>query len=158
MTLRFRRLLLGAAISGLCPFTSAQSSLPRVQTPLSAAISPDGRLVAATVGSRSSSQLTVTELGHPANVQSISPPGTCSNSVPVWSPDSRQLAFLSTCGASTPGQQQIFLYSPASKQIRQLTHVAGNLQELAWSPDARQIAFLFVENATRSAGALVARL
>ena len=82
---------------------------------------------------------------HPALVRT--PP-------PVWSPDSSQLAFLSTCGAASPGQQQIFLFAPASQQIRQLTHVSGSLQELAWSPDGRQIGFLFVENATRSAGAL----
>ena len=154
MSLRTSTLLLGAAISGLCCFSPAQSALPHARTPLAAAISPDSRLVAVTVGSRAAAQLTVTEFDHPGNVQNVSPPGTCSNSAPVWSPDSQQLAFLSTCGATAPGQQQIFLYSSVSRHVRQLTHVFGDLQQLAWSPDASRLAFLFVENATRSAGAL----
>jgi dipeptidyl aminopeptidase/acylaminoacyl peptidase len=37
-----------------------------------------------------------------------------------------------------------------------LTHLVGGIDSLAWSPDGRSIGFLFVENATRSAGALAA--
>ena len=147
-------MLLAAAAFVLSTVSLAQSAASRVHTPVAAAISPDSRLVAYAVGTRGSAQLSVVELAHPGKPQVISPSGDCSNSAPVWSPDSSQLAFLSTCAAATPGQQQIFLYSPVSKQIRQLTRISGNLQELAWSPDGKQIGFLFVENATRSAGAL----
>ncbi len=155
MTLSFRSVFLTAAASFLATFSAAQPSAQHLHTPLAAAISPDSRLIAYTVGNRGSAQLSITELAHPTSPRSVSPAGTCSNSAPVWSPDSTQLAFLSTCGAApASSQQQIFLYAPASKQIRQLTHVSGNLQELAWSPDGKQIGFLFVENATRSAGAL----
>jgi len=38
--------------------------------------------------------------------------------------------------------------------VKQLTHVTGLFKQAAWSPDGKTIAFLFVENATRSAGAL----
>ena len=152
MTLRPAHLLLPLSLA-LC-ITSPAQSAPRVHTPTAAAISPDSRLVAYVSGTRATPQLTLAELAHPASTQTISPPGTCTNSAPAWSPDSSTLAFLSTCGSAAAGQQQIFLYSPASKQVRQLTHVAGNLQELAWSPDGKRIGFLFVENATRSAGAL----
>ena len=153
MTLRPAHLLLPFA---LCLSALAQPAAPHLQTPSAAALSPDSRLVAWTVGARNATQqLTVAELAHPAASQVITPPGAaCSNSAPVWSPDSATLAFLSTCGATAPGQQQIFLYTPANKRVRQLTHLAGNLQELAWSPDGKRLGFLFVENATRSAGAL----
>ena len=147
MTLRIARLLLGAAAT--CPVLPAQIPAPHVVLPSSAAISPDGHLLA--YSTRGVNRLSLIDLAHSKNPQTLSPPGTCSNSSPVWSPDSSQLAFLSTCGA-TDGQQQIFLFSP--QQLRQLTHIRGNLEQLAWSPDGKQIGFLFVENATRSAGAL----
>lgn len=87
---------------------------------------------------------------------SPNPSSTCSSSNPVWSPDSASLAFTSTCGAPGPGatQEQIFLYSRADEKIHQLTHLTGNIADLTFSPDGKTLAFLFVENATRSAGAL----
>jgi dipeptidyl aminopeptidase/acylaminoacyl peptidase len=155
MSLRSGPLLLSAAALLLSSSLQAQSPSPGVRTPTAAVISPDSRFVVWMDGVRGSSQLTLADVAHPSAGQLISPPGTCSNSAPTWSPDSSQLAFLSTCGASAQGQQrQIFLYFAATKQIRQLTHVAGNLEELSWSPDGKRIGFLFVENATRAAGAL----
>ena len=153
MSLRFASLLLPAATLGCGLSLAAQTARPHAINPASVAISPDGHLLAYAAGSRSALELSVVDLVRANKTRVLSPPGNCSNASPVWSPDSSQLAFLSTCGAST-GQQQIFLFSPASGQIRQLTHLSGNLQELAWSPDGKQIGFLFVENATRSAGAL----
>ena len=52
--------------------------------------------------------------------------------------------------------QQIFLWTKSTGKFKQLTHLTGNIQSLAFSPDGKSIAFLFVENATRSAGALAA--
>ena len=82
----------------------------------------------------------------------------CTYSTPFWSPDGKTLAFLSDCapleGKQNKGQLQVYLWSRATGDIRQLTHVTGNIQQPAWSPDGKSIAFLFVENATRSAGAL----
>ena len=63
--------------------------------------------------------------------------------------------MLSTCG-DTPNQDQIFVWSKKTGQSRQLTHLTGAITSPAWSPDGKTIAFLFVENATRSAGALAA--
>ncbi len=150
-------LLLAAGLLAL-PAAFAQTSRPapaaHVNYPFSAAISPDAHLLAWTSGTRNTSQITLSQLPGSGPGKLIAPPGKCSNSTPTWSPDGSEIAFLSTCGASATGQEQIFLYNVAKGQTRQLTHLAGNLQQLAWSPDAKQIGFLFVENATRSAGAL----
>ncbi len=43
-----------------------------------------------------------------------------------------------------------------TSEAKELTHVTGGIDSLAWSPDGKSIGFLFVENATRSAGALAA--
>ena len=82
----------------------------------------------------------------------------CGSAEPKWSPDGQSLAFVSSCTASSDksGQDQVFLWSRATGQSKQLTHLTGEMDSLAWSPDGKSIAFLFVENATRSAGALAA--
>ncbi len=59
-------------------------------------------------------------------------------------------------GEQDSGQDQVFIWSKKTGQSKQLTHVTGGIESLAWSPDGKSIAFLFVENATRSAGALAA--
>jgi dipeptidyl aminopeptidase/acylaminoacyl peptidase len=68
------------------------------------------------------------------------------------------LAFVSNCtvNADKRGQEQVFVWSKKSDDSKQLTHLVGNVNSLTWSPDGKTIGFLFVENATRSAGALAA--
>jgi len=166
---RFSRFTLLLAAGGLLttsfhaqtrPVPTTPPQMPHLPMPGSAAISPDGTTVAWTLRQREGSTLHLTTLADPdpAKEKLIAPNGTtaCSNSAPVWSPDSATLAFTSTCTGSTehPGQEQVFLWSRATGEIKQLTHVTGNIQQAAWSPDGKSIAFLFVENATRSAGAL----
>jgi dipeptidyl aminopeptidase/acylaminoacyl peptidase len=80
----------------------------------------------------------------------------CGSDAPAWSPDGETLAYASTCTSEQTAQPQIFLWSKKTGQSRQLTHVNGTIDDIAWSPDGKSIAFLFVENATRSAGALAA--
>ena len=132
--------------------------LGKTHTPSEAAISPDGQTVAWSLLSREGSQIHLTSIGDPTKDQTVAPSTTsgCGNSTPTWSPDGRSLAFLSTCTASAenPTQQQIFVWSKKTGQSRQLTHLIGAITSPAWSPDGKTIAFLFVENATRSAGAL----
>lgn len=71
----------------------------------------------------------------------------------AWSPDSKQIAFLSDAAHS--GQLQLYLTAPGGG-ARQLTHVKGDLSNPVWSPDGKSIAFLFIENAPRAAGPLAA--
>jgi dipeptidyl aminopeptidase/acylaminoacyl peptidase len=72
----------------------------------------------------------------------------------AWSPDSRQLAFLSD--AAEEGQAQLYIISLNGGAPRKLTGVKGFLATPKWSPDCKTIALLFTENATRAAGPLVA--
>ncbi len=129
-------------------------------TPESAAISPDGATVAWTLARSEGTTLHLTSVADPdpakEKIVSVNGATNCSNTSPVWSPDGQTLAFSSTCTGQQdkPGQQQIFLWSRTTGATRQLTHLLGNLEQVAWSPDGKALAFLFVENATRSAGAL----
>jgi dipeptidyl aminopeptidase/acylaminoacyl peptidase len=89
----------------------------------------------------------------------------------AWSPDGKQLAFLSD--ASKPGQLDLYVASAEDHTKRahvgavkieatidrgpkRLTKLTGFLAGSGWSPDGKTIALLFTENATRAAGPLVA--
>jgi dipeptidyl aminopeptidase/acylaminoacyl peptidase len=50
----------------------------------------------------------------------------------------------------------VFVWSKTTGESKQLTHLVGGIDSLAWTRDGKTIGFLFVENATRSAGALAA--
>ncbi len=152
--------------------TKLLQELSRTRMPRQAAISPDGRIVAwvapmENAGNRVSLRLLDST---DVSTQVISIPNAnpqaeqkCSESNVAWSPDSRQIAFVSDC--ATPGLQQVFLsavnLNPSEDSIRltaprQLTLLKGYIHDVTWSPDGKRIGFLFVENATRPPGALAA--
>jgi len=60
-----------------------------------------------------------------------------SNSNPVWSPDSKRLAFIS----DRDGKRQIYLIAPAGGEAIQLTNVETAVSGMSWSPDGSSIAF-----------------
>ena len=143
--------------------TTLIDTLHKTRTPMQAAISPEATLVAWSVRTPQGAQLHLTDITRPTpgNDKLIGPSNAaanCSSSQPTWSPAGESLAFLSTCATDTnnPHQTQVFLWSRRSNQIRQLTHLTGNIEDITWSPDGKAIGFLFVPNATRSAGALAA--
>jgi dipeptidyl aminopeptidase/acylaminoacyl peptidase len=152
-----------AAVLTALVFTAAAqrpSAAGRLAFPGNVAISPDGKTLAWTLRGREGATLHLTDTANPdpakEKLVTVSGATACAYASPIWSPDSETLAFLSTCTSKEekPGQEELFLYSKSTGQTRQLTHLTGNLQQPAWSPDGKSIAFLFVENATRSAGAL----
>jgi dipeptidyl aminopeptidase/acylaminoacyl peptidase len=138
-------------------------TLGQTKVPTSAAISPDGATVAWSLRSHGSTQIHLSDVANPdpSKEKTVSPGSgatDCSSSDPKWSPDGESLAFVSDCTAKTDakGQDQVFLWSKSTGESKQLTHLTGNIDSLAWSHDGKSIGFLFVENATRSAGALAA--
>jgi dipeptidyl aminopeptidase/acylaminoacyl peptidase len=141
--------------------TALIDTLHKTRTPMQAALSPDATAVAWSVRTPQGTQLHLTSISDTssANDKILTPansPTSCGSSQPTWSPNGESLAFLSTCTSDADKQSQIFLWSRRSGQIRQVTHLTGNIEDLTWSPDGKAIAFLFVENATRDAGALAA--
>ena len=60
-----------------------------------------------------------------------------SNSNPVWSPDSKRLAFIS----DRDGKRQIYVIAPAGGEAIQLTNVETSVSGMSWSPDGGSIAF-----------------
>ena len=78
----------------------------------------------------------------------------------AWSPDGRQLAFLSDAGNA--GQLQLYVANASSEDYakggagsrRRLTNLTGFLTNPKWSPNGKAIALLFTENAPRAAGPL----
>lgn len=129
------------------------SLLSKTRTPTSAAISPDGKTVAWSVRGAKAMEIHLSEIANPGNDKSITPGADCGNSTPTWSPDGKTLAYIAACGS---GSGQVYLWSKETGQSKQLTHLTGAITSLTWSPDGKTIGFLFVENATRSAGALAA--
>jgi dipeptidyl aminopeptidase/acylaminoacyl peptidase len=154
---------------------SLLDSLNQVRSPVTAAISPDGRQLAWTVGAAAHSELHLTQLapdGSPvpgAHDRLLSPdtiantstrlPGSCPTSHPAWSPDGKILAFLARC-SGTDGrwqpidQDNIFVLTLATNTLKQVSQLHGAVSSIQWSPDGKSIAFLYVEGATRRAGAL----
>jgi len=136
-------------------------TLGKTRTPSSAAISPDGTTVAWSVRSKEGSEIRLTDVANPeAATEKTVGTGAgatkCGSSEPKWSPDGQWLAFVSDCTAKADKQDEVFVWSKKTGESKQLTQVVGGIDSLAWSPDGKTIGFLFVENATRSAGALAA--
>src|ERR1700740_204318 len=165
--------IFGTALDGRAQTTASPAKDPRIgalietlgktKTPSSAAISPDGTTVAWAVRSREGSQIHLTDVvnSDTAKEKIVGTglgPINCGSSEPKWSPNGESLAFVSDCtgDGDKPGQDQVFVWSKKTGESKKLTQLAGGIDSLAWSPDGKLIGFLFVENATRSAGALAA--
>ena len=135
-------------------------AMHKSMSPTWVALSPDGATVAWTLRRSEGTQIHLAQVADPSKdaILKVSGRDDCASEAPVWSPDGSALAFTSTCTPKSekPEQEQIFLWTESTGAFKQLTHLKGNIDSLAWSPNGKSIAFLFVENATRSAGALAA--
>jgi len=65
---------------------------------------------------------------------------------PQWSPDGRQLAFLS----NRDGENQIYLMRLDGGEANRLTEGKRGVQSFEWSPDGKQIAFLAADAHTEA--------
>src|SRR5438552_17171376 len=63
----------------------------------------------------------------------------CDEAEIAWSPDGKQLAFLSD--GAKKDQQQLYLADLRTGRARPLTKLRGTLHSPRWSPDGKRIAF-----------------
>ena len=68
----------------------------------------------------------------------------------AWSPDSRELAFLSD--AQSAEQLELYVAGAGGEPARRLTNLKGALARPQWSPDGQTVAFLCTEDAPRAPG------
>src|SRR6202165_5174841 len=144
-----RRGLVGALLLGAGLAVSAQEAakhpitfddmikLHRVSEPQ---VSPDGKWVAYTVATpdmeanRNASNIwIVPTMGGSATQLTQSG----HDSSPVWPPDGKTLAFLSSRG----GESQVYLLSMEGGEAHALTKLSSGADMVKWSPDGKTIAF-----------------
>jgi dipeptidyl aminopeptidase/acylaminoacyl peptidase len=128
------------------------------------AISPDGAQVAwveiltGKDGARSgNTAIYVKSLkanGQPLRITAGAPGSPHAEGNVAWSPDSRQIAFLSD--ATKKDQLQLYAAPAAGGAPKKLTQVKGFLDAPGWSPDGKTLTVLFTQNATRPSGPLQA--
>jgi dipeptidyl aminopeptidase/acylaminoacyl peptidase len=133
------------------------SRLERTRTFFETALSPDGRLIAWVVANDGGTEIDVAALSSPASIHRLTGSSGCIEDDLSWSPDSKELAFTSDCQGGP--QFDLYLTSIVSQPFhasppRRLTHLHGEVSDLAFSPDGQRIGFLYVEGGTRRAGAL----
>src|SRR4029077_1226980 len=63
--------------------------------------------------------------------------GRKSNLSPLWSPDSKRIAFIS----EREGKKQIYVINPHGGEAQQLTSEDNGVMGLHWAPDGSAIAF-----------------
>lgn len=81
--------------------------------------------------------------------------GPGAHSQPLWSPDGKRLAYISTAEG---GAAQLFVRWMASGESVRITGLPDSPTSLAWSPDGRQIAYtMFVPGEGVKLGALPAK-
>jgi len=128
----------GAALAQKTPFdAAAMMQLKRISEP---AVSPDGKWVAFTVMS-----IDVENNARPRQIYAVSTTGgtpraltsTGRNERPRWSPDSKQIAFVSDRG----GSSQIWLMDADGSNARQLTFLSTGAAGEIWSPDGKALVF-----------------
>jgi dipeptidyl aminopeptidase/acylaminoacyl peptidase len=107
-----------------------------------AQISPDGQWIAYTVTRADMEQnasdadiwLVSTKAGAPTRLTT----NKKSDTSPRWSPDGRQLAFIS----AREEKPQVYLISPFGGEPERLTENKGGVRQIAWSPDGKAIAYV----------------
>ncbi len=106
-----------------------------------AEISPDGRYVAYTVQQADwdenefVQQIWIANADTSGRYQLTS--GRKSSQNPLWSPDSKRLAFIS----DRDGKKQIYVINPHGGEAQQLTSEDNGVAAFHWAPDGNSIAF-----------------
>lgn len=149
-----------ATAANKSPLDDAIHTLFAGKTFSQTAVSPDGKRVAwvenVAPGKSAIYVGDINSAGKPHRITAGRPGAFHDEDSIAWSPDSKELAFLSD--AITPGQQQLYVVRATGGRARKLTTVKGDLASPGWSPDGKTLAVLFIENAERTAGPLAAEV
>ena len=151
--MRFAWILLAALAQAqtLVPVEPGLAEIADTHRFLEAAISPDGAHVAY-VEALAAPNRSAIYLAPRTRISAGDGKAAYDERSVAWSPDGKQLAFLSDREKS--GQPQLYVAPAGVGTARQLTHLQGLLADPRWSPDGKRIAILFTENLPRSAGPL----
>src|SRR2546423_4206092 len=80
----------------------------------------------------------------PVNIEGS---GERKDADPVWSPDSKTLAFMSTAGEQNE-QRQLWTANADGSAARKITKLNGYAARPRWSHDGKQLALLYIEGAS----------
>jgi dipeptidyl aminopeptidase/acylaminoacyl peptidase len=146
VSMRVRSALLSALLASSAALAQKQpflvETLLKIQRISDPALSPNGRLVAFTVQVPDLEKNTKPEQIYVVSIDGIAPPRQLTqdgsvNERPRWSPDSRQIYFVSNRG----GTQQIWLMDADGSHPRQITHIATEASGETLSADGRKLVF-----------------
>jgi dipeptidyl aminopeptidase/acylaminoacyl peptidase len=160
MRTRFVFLLTTVAYAqSVAPVDPALAEIANTRRFLEAVVSPDGSRVVY-VEAQGNAGKSVIYAGRIAGATAASPVRITAGDGKAfhdehdvtWSPDGRQIAFLSD--REKKDQLQLYIAGADGAPARQLTHLKGLLAEAHWAPDGKRIAILFTENLPRAAGPL----
>ena len=133
----------------------------KVKSVASVTLSPDGKSIIWNCDGPNGSQVIyIAPVNHPEKAVRISAAPAdkwCNEGEPQWSPDSKEIAFLSDY--ATSGLSQVFVVPSNSANpadAKQLTKYNGYVSHLRWSPDGSKLAVLYVEKASREPNPMAA--
>ena len=154
-------MLSGLAAAATPKISDILESLTSVHSIGEVAISPDGnQVVYGTVltGKRAGADVDVSALwiakssdGSGGIRLTACPGSVCDEHGAAWSPDGRQIAFVTT---DEKDQPQIAVASATGRDVKIITAAHGPLDTPRWSPDGNRIAFLYSAGAPKSPGPL----
>jgi dipeptidyl aminopeptidase/acylaminoacyl peptidase len=142
---------------GITRFFKLQASVRYIYT---AAIHPAGTAVAWCADKDVGQRISLAFVAQPHNIVDISAATgneECNESEPQFSPDGKEIAFLSD--AKTKGQLQVFLANAATGALltqQPISYFNGYVSHLQWSPDGKYLSVLYVHKSTREPSPMAA--
>lgn len=123
------------------------------------ALSPDGQRVAFTLSAfvadqqKAQSRIWTVETSGKGEAQPLTT-GPKEDACPRWSPDSQQLAYVST-GEGEKEKPQLHIIAAHGGAARRVCTMPNGVSDLEWSPDGSRIAFLSLEGEEAQSDPLV---
>jgi dipeptidyl aminopeptidase/acylaminoacyl peptidase len=130
-------------------FATTETNLKDVRTAADAVISPDGKRAAFVVTEwvaempRARSRVWMADITKEGIESEPFSHGKRGDSNPYWSPDGKQIAFVSK-EEGEKGKPQLYVLSTvdSSDEGHRVCSMPNGVKDIAWSPDGRRISFL----------------